>query len=124
VAHACNPGYSGDRDQEDRGSKPARANSSRDLTLKKPITKKAGGVAQMESHTSKCEALSSNPSTTGGKKKIYIYIYIYTNICIFKYTFREHNLIYTQCAMTKITVVNISLSLNFFLILYEHGEVN
>jgi hypothetical protein len=26
--------------------------------------------------------------------------------------------------MTKITVVNISLSLNFFLILYEHGEVN
>jgi hypothetical protein len=30
VAHACNPGYSGGRDQEDRGSKPAQANSSQE----------------------------------------------------------------------------------------------
>jgi hypothetical protein len=28
VAHACNSSYSGGRDQEDRGSKPAWANSS------------------------------------------------------------------------------------------------
>jgi hypothetical protein len=28
LAHACNPSYSGGRDQEDRGSKPAQANSS------------------------------------------------------------------------------------------------
>jgi hypothetical protein len=28
VAHACNPSYSEGRDQEDRGSKPAQANSS------------------------------------------------------------------------------------------------
>jgi hypothetical protein len=28
VAHACNPSYSGGRDQEDRGWKPAQANSS------------------------------------------------------------------------------------------------
>jgi hypothetical protein len=28
VAHACNPSYSGGRDQEDRSSKPAWANSS------------------------------------------------------------------------------------------------
>jgi hypothetical protein len=35
VAHACNPNYSGGRDQEDCGSKPDQANSSRD-----PITKK------------------------------------------------------------------------------------
>jgi hypothetical protein len=35
VAHACNPSYSGGRDQEDRSSKPAGANSSRD-----PISKK------------------------------------------------------------------------------------
>jgi hypothetical protein len=28
VAHACNPSYSGGRDQEDLGSKPAQANSS------------------------------------------------------------------------------------------------
>jgi hypothetical protein len=27
VAHACNPSYSGGREQEDRGSKPAQANS-------------------------------------------------------------------------------------------------
>jgi hypothetical protein len=28
VAHTCNPNYSGGRDQEDNGSKPARTNSS------------------------------------------------------------------------------------------------
>jgi hypothetical protein len=28
VAHACNPSYSGGRDQEDHGWKPAPANSS------------------------------------------------------------------------------------------------
>jgi hypothetical protein len=27
VAHTCNPSYSGDRDQEDQGSKQARTNS-------------------------------------------------------------------------------------------------
>jgi hypothetical protein len=40
VAHACNPSYSGGRDQEHLGSKSARANSSRDPILEKPITKK------------------------------------------------------------------------------------
>jgi hypothetical protein len=40
VAHACNPSYSGDSDQEDHGLKPAQANSSRDPIWKKPITKK------------------------------------------------------------------------------------
>jgi hypothetical protein len=35
----CNPSYSGGREQEDRGSKLARANSSWDPILKKPITK-------------------------------------------------------------------------------------
>jgi hypothetical protein len=29
MAHACNPNYSGSSDQEDHGSKPAPANSSR-----------------------------------------------------------------------------------------------
>jgi hypothetical protein len=46
VAHTCNPSYSGGRDQEDWSSKPAQANSFRDLILKKPFTKRAGGVAQ------------------------------------------------------------------------------
>jgi hypothetical protein len=44
VAHTCNPSYSGDRDQEDHGLKPAQANSLRDLILKKH--QRAGGVAQ------------------------------------------------------------------------------
>jgi hypothetical protein len=39
VAHTCNPSNSGGRDQEDRGSKPARANSLQDLTLKKRFAK-------------------------------------------------------------------------------------
>jgi hypothetical protein len=39
VAHACNPSYSGGRDQEDRSLKPARANSLRDPILKNPSQK-------------------------------------------------------------------------------------
>jgi hypothetical protein len=35
VAHTCNPSYSGGRDEEDCGSKPAQANSSRNAILKK-----------------------------------------------------------------------------------------
>jgi hypothetical protein len=46
VAYACYPSYSGGRDQENRGSKPAQANSLQDPILKIPNTKKAGGVAQ------------------------------------------------------------------------------
>jgi hypothetical protein len=41
------PSYSGGRDQEDRGSKPAQAaNGSQDPISKIPTTKRAGGVAQ------------------------------------------------------------------------------
>jgi hypothetical protein len=39
VAHTCNSSYSGGRDQEDHGSKPARANSSRDPISKNPSQK-------------------------------------------------------------------------------------
>jgi hypothetical protein len=48
VAQACNPSYSGDRDQEDRDLKLAWANSSQDPISRKSITKKkkTGGVAQ------------------------------------------------------------------------------
>jgi hypothetical protein len=46
VAHACNPSYSGCRDQEDCSLKPVQANSSRDPVSKKPITKKACGMVQ------------------------------------------------------------------------------
>jgi hypothetical protein len=40
VAHAWNPSYSGDRDQENRGSKTAWANSLQDPIWKTAITKK------------------------------------------------------------------------------------
>jgi hypothetical protein len=64
-AHTCNPNYSGGRDQENHGSKPVQANSSGDPVLKKHVTKRAGGIAQVVVYlSSKCEALSSNRSTT------------------------------------------------------------
>jgi hypothetical protein len=45
VAHTYNPSYSGGRDQEDRGLKPAYANSLRDPISKKNLSqKRAGGV--------------------------------------------------------------------------------
>jgi hypothetical protein len=50
VAHACTPSYSGGRDQEDCGSKPALANGSQDpisKKKKKKLQKRADGVAQM-----------------------------------------------------------------------------
>jgi hypothetical protein len=63
VAHAYNPSYSGGRDQEDHGSKPALAISMQDPILKKPFTKQAGGVARVvECLPSKHKALSSNPT--------------------------------------------------------------
>jgi hypothetical protein len=55
-----NPSYSGGRHQEDCGSKPAVANSSRDSVLKIPNTK----LQVIEYLPIKCEAHSSNPSTT------------------------------------------------------------
>jgi hypothetical protein len=46
VVHACNPSYSGGRDQEDQGSKPEWENSSQDPTSKIPNIKRAGALAQ------------------------------------------------------------------------------
>jgi hypothetical protein len=49
VAHTYNPSFSGGRDQEDRGSKPAQTNTSMSpLSRKIPSQKRAGGVAQGE----------------------------------------------------------------------------
>jgi hypothetical protein len=46
VAYSYNPSYSGGRDQEDCGSKPAQANSSQDPVSKKLTQKRTGGMAQ------------------------------------------------------------------------------
>jgi hypothetical protein len=61
VAHTCNPSYSGGRDQQDHGLKPAQGNSSWDPISKNPSQKRAGGVAQGV-------GLSSSPSITHTKK--------------------------------------------------------
>jgi hypothetical protein len=44
VVHTYIPIYSGDRDQEERSSNPAWANSFQDPLLEKPLTKRAGGA--------------------------------------------------------------------------------
>jgi hypothetical protein len=44
VAHTCNPSYSGGRDQEDFGSKPAWTNSLQDPISKNPSHKNKGLV--------------------------------------------------------------------------------
>jgi hypothetical protein len=46
VAHACNPSYSGGRQQEDHVLRPAWANSLGNPISKNPSQKKAGGVAK------------------------------------------------------------------------------
>jgi hypothetical protein len=63
VAHACNPSYSGARDQKDHSSKPAQANSSMSPHLKKHFTK-MGLVERL-----KVKALSSIPSSTKKRRK-------------------------------------------------------
>jgi hypothetical protein len=40
LAHACNPSYSGGRDQEECSSKPAQASTSRDPNLENTQIKK------------------------------------------------------------------------------------
>jgi hypothetical protein len=40
MAHTCNLNYSGCRDQENQGSKPAQVSSSQDPISKKPFTEK------------------------------------------------------------------------------------
>jgi hypothetical protein len=66
VAHACNPSYLGGKDQEDRGSKPAQANSLGDPISKKKKKKNLHKNRAVESL--KVKALSSSPSTIKKKK--------------------------------------------------------
>jgi hypothetical protein len=67
MAHACHPSYSGGRDQEDHGSKPALAYSSQDLISKKPSQKRFGGVAQ---------GIGPEFKSQYCKKNVCVYIYI------------------------------------------------
>jgi hypothetical protein len=62
VAHACNPSYSGGRDQKDHSSKPAWAKQFPRTYLKKPHHKK--GLVEW------LRVLSSSPNTAKKKKKV------------------------------------------------------
>jgi hypothetical protein len=64
VANTCNPSYSGGRKSQFEASPGQRVCE----TLSgKYLTQNAGRVAQVVKHLpSKCEALSSNPSTGAG----------------------------------------------------------
>jgi hypothetical protein len=66
VVHACNPSYSGGRDQENHGSKPAQANSFARPYLEKSSTK----VGQVE--WLKVKTPSSSLSKTEKRKKVVI----------------------------------------------------
>jgi hypothetical protein len=66
----CNPSYSGDRDREDWGLKPARGNSSWGPNLLKKQHKTGLVAARVVEHLpSKCEALDSNSSAAKKRKK-------------------------------------------------------
>jgi hypothetical protein len=74
VACTWNPSYAGRRDQKDHGSRPTWA-ISKTLSQKYPThththtQAKADGVAQVIEHLpNKCEAVSSNTSTSKRKK--------------------------------------------------------
>jgi hypothetical protein len=62
VAHACNPNYSGGRDQEDGSLRPAQANSLETLYQKYPSQK---GLVEWL----KVKALSLNSGTWYREKK-------------------------------------------------------
>jgi hypothetical protein len=73
VVHACNPSYSGGRDQEDCGSKPDQANSSSVPILKKPTTKKgwqSGSRCRPELNPS---AAKKTQPTNQPKKQLKLY---------------------------------------------------
>jgi hypothetical protein len=74
VAHTCSPSYSGGRDQEDLGLKPARANSSQDAISKNP-PQKTGLVEWL-----KVKALSSNSRTEKKREEILIYVMVWMNL--------------------------------------------
>jgi hypothetical protein len=69
TALACNPSYSGNRDQEDHGSTPVQENSLQDCISKITNTKKGWQSTSSGTLPITHEGLSSNPSTTKKKKK-------------------------------------------------------
>jgi hypothetical protein len=77
VVHACNPTYSGGRDQEDCGLKPVQANSSQDPISKNLHKNRTGRVAQGEGPEFKPQCCKKKKDT-----KYNIPTHIHTNIHI------------------------------------------
>jgi hypothetical protein len=71
MAHACNPSYSGGRDQEDRDSSQLRQIVYETLSRKDPSQKRTGGVAQGVGTEFK-------PSTEKKKKRLKMDSYLST----------------------------------------------
>jgi hypothetical protein len=72
VAHTCNPSFSGGRDQEDHGLKPARQIVHKTLSQKTQCKIRAGGVAQVvECLSSMLEVLVQTPVLPRKKKMAY-----------------------------------------------------
>jgi hypothetical protein len=77
VAHACNPSYSGGRDQEDYSLRPVWAKKKkkrereRETVSKIPNTQKKSwwSGSSCRALLSNCEGLGSNPSTVKNKKE-------------------------------------------------------
>jgi hypothetical protein len=73
VTHTCDPSYSGGRDLEDLGLKPAQANSSRDpISRKHPSPKKGGGVGGV-SPEFKPQHCKKKENSRKGQKKSHVF---------------------------------------------------
>jgi hypothetical protein len=90
LAHACNPIYLGDKDQDDLSSRTARQIVQETLSQKYPTQKRAAEIAQVvECLPSKHEALVLSNINK------YICVYVFLNICIFK----NHKYLLTPCGI-------------------------
>jgi hypothetical protein len=93
MAHACNPSFSGDRNEKNHRSRAAQAKGNRDHIWKILNTKKTGRVAQVvEGLPSKLEA----PSTTKNKQKI-----LHHNLLQFPFSSQTGLLLHSLSITTK-----------------------
>jgi hypothetical protein len=77
VAQASDPSYSGGRDQENHGLKPAWANSSVRPYLKNTFIKRAGGVAQGVGSEFKPQYPKKNKKQKTKQKKLYTVLLVH-----------------------------------------------
>jgi hypothetical protein len=103
VAHTYSPSYSGARDQEDQGSKPARVNNSCETLSRKTLHKK--GLVEWL----KVQSLNSNRST---KKKKLLCQYKCQSVCACTHK--------CSCGLFYTKVINESISRLYPVPLFSH----